>query len=163
MKLPKISSITDSIATSLRNRKLQRMQNHVRIHDINTYGDSFGQLYNAREILGNYAMHKGVLIDIYRGERYLPESLSETNGDILKDKLFLKITNKKNGKQKLGLVDADTNKIYKHEVVGYTFEETSDETQIVKKHVLQTCDDTFLRNLYRKIEKLTNELKPKKK
>lgn len=157
-----ISKIFNRIETQVEkhklNKKITEINNYVKIHDVNTYGDSFNQMYNAKEVMANYAKKKGVSIDIYDAKKLLEddESVSPIIENNFSDKLNVIVTNLLNGKSKSKIISANTDKTFpkvceKQVIIPIV----TDGLERVGEIVSQT-EDTFLRNLYRNIEKLTN-------
>lgn len=73
--------------------------------------DAIIEIYNAREILSNYAKHKGISIDIY--DKTPADKVAESIG--IKDNktnLFLKVTNILTGINAQTAVARDTNTVY---------------------------------------------------
>ena len=160
----KIYGKIENLTRHIKEKRADKLVNkYIKLHDIDTYMDSFEQLYNAKETIANYARSKNVKIDIYKGDKCLPEMISGNEEKLVKDKVFVQITNLKNKKTSCGLIPADTDKIYQYQVNGYAVYDTSDETQIVKKFIAKDHEDNFLRNFYRKIDTLVNQLKGSKK
>ena len=135
----------------------------VRIHDVNTYGDSFNQMYTARETLANYAKDKGVTIDIHDARKLLEddESVSPILENKFAEKLYVVVTNLLSGKSKTKFVDADTDKLYpKVAQRPIIIPNVKDYTDVARQSVRNT-EDTFLRNLYGNIEELTEKVTSK--
>lgn len=59
MKIQKIyTTLQDKLAKKNLIRREAKIDKYIKIHDTATYGDSFNQMYNAREIIANYAEKK---------------------------------------------------------------------------------------------------------
>lgn len=72
-------------------------------------------MYNAREVMANYAKKKGVSIDIYDAKRLLEddESVSPIMENNFSDKLSVIVTNLLNqGKSKSKIISANTVKTF---------------------------------------------------
>lgn len=140
-------------------RKEERfINNYVTIHNDSTYGDSYKQMYKARKTMANYAADKGVKIDIYDARHELGEHDSPIVENDLAEKLSVYVTNLLSNKQTKRFVSARTDEIHPHVVNDYfVVEIPSDGIQQVRltKH---EYEDTFLRNLYRNIEDMTNKV-----
>lgn len=156
MKVSKIvSQVKKQINKSKFIREEKEISKYVTIHDIDTYGDSFNQMYTARSGIAKYAKEKGVRIDIFDAAPKAKEN-AENN---LSDKLNVVVSNILTGKKTERFVSANTDKVttkmrqrpilipVKHE----------EDLQIVRNSVHYT-DDTFLRNLYRNIEEMTHSI-----
>lgn len=161
MKIQRI--IASKIAKNKVAKQEEYINRFVRIHDTNTYGDSFNQMYTARETLANYAKDKGVTIDIHDARKLLEddESVSPILENKFAEKLYVVVTNLLSGKSKTKFVDANTDKLYpKVAQRPILIPITSDYTDIARQSVRNT-EDTFLRNLYRNIEELTEKVTSK--
>ena len=74
MKIQKIiGAIKADRAKNLAQRKEAKLNNYIRIHDKNTYGDSYEQMKQAREVIANYAQKEGVSVDIYNANRLVAD------------------------------------------------------------------------------------------
>lgn len=159
MKITRIfNSIENQIAKNKLTRHSKEINKYVKIHDVNTYGDSFNQMYNAREVMANYAKNNGVSIDIYDAKKLLEddESVSPIIENDFSDKLNVIVTNILNGKSKAKIVSANTDKTYP-KIAEVPIVLTSDNIEHMRKGTRQT-EDSFIRNLYRNIEYLTNHV-----
>lgn len=157
MKIQKMINIAEN---QINKQKLINKNNlinkYVKIHDVNTYGDSFNQMYNAREVMANYAKNNGVSIDIYDAKKLLDddESVSPIIENDFSDKLNVIVTNLLNGKSKAKIVSANTDKTYP-KIAEVPIVLTSDNIEHMRKGIRRT-EDSFIRNLFRNIENLTN-------
>lgn len=157
MKIQKMINIAEN---QINKQKIINKNNlinkYVKIHDVNTYGDSFNQMYNAKEVMANYAKNNGVSIDIYDAKKLLDddEYVSPIIENDFSDKLNVIVTNLLNGKSKAKIVSANTDKTYP-KIAEVPIVLTSDNVEHMRKGIRQT-EDSFLRNLYRNIENLTN-------
>lgn len=159
MKLQKIyTSLQDKLTRQKFVKNESRINRYINIHDTTTYGDSFNQMYNAREIIANYAEKKGITVDIYDARKLLEgdEYVSPIIEDQLSDKLNVVVTNLLNGKSKAKIVSANTDKDFpKIAKAPIIIPIPKDNTDIVRTTIRQT-NDSFIRNLFRNIESLTN-------
>ena len=161
MNTPKIfNRIERQIEKHKLNKRISEINNYVKIHDVNTYGDSFNQMYNAREVMANYAKKKGISIDIYDAKKLLEddEFVSPVIENKFSDKLNVIVTNLLNGKSESKIVSANTDKTYKKIAeIPIVVSTKPDNLDIMRKGTRQT-EDSFIRNLYRNIEFLTNSV-----
>ena len=162
-----ISKIFNRIETQVEkhklNKKITEINNYVKLHDVNTYGDSFNQMYNAREVMANYAKKKGVSIDIYDAKKLLEddESISPAIANNFSDKINLIVTNILNGKSQSKIVSANTDKTFpKVREKKVMIPISEDGTERIGITISKT-EDSFIRNLYRNIEYLTNSVTAK--
>lgn len=156
----KVSSIKNAFNTMVerlnvtRAHKLNKLtKSRVQIHGGGLSEDVLNQLETAKKTLGNYAHAKDVYISIGSSniERGKPSN-----------KLYLWVTDRINKKTTSAILDADTKKLHEYKEIGHRMYETSDETQVVRNYVKESHEDTFLRNIYRHVEAMTNDLKPLK-
>lgn len=158
----KVSKIFNRFQSQLQQQKLNKKEaninKYIKIHDVNTYGDSFAQMYDARATIANYAKRNAVSIDIYDAKKLLEddETVSPIIENNFSDKLHLIVTNLLNGKSKSKIISANTDKTFpkvceKKVIIPIV----KDGIERVGEIVNQT-EDSFLRNLYRNIENLTN-------
>ena len=120
-------------------------------------------MYTARETLANYAKDKGVTIDIHDARKLLEddESVSPILENKFAEKLYVVVTNLLSGKSKTKFVDANTDKLYpKVAQRPIIIPNEKDYTDVARQSVRNT-EDTFLRNLYRNIEELTEKVTSK--
>lgn len=159
MKIQKIiSSIEASRAKNLARRNENRINSFVRIHDKDTYGDSYQQMHQAREIIANYAQRNGVSVDISKASRLIEgdETAPSYIKEYAADKINVSVQNILTGESKNTFVSANTEKHSpKVAIKPVVVDISGEDTQIVRKGILRT-EDSFLRNLYRSIENLTN-------
>ena len=142
-------------------RKENNIKKYFHIHDTDTYADSFNQMYNAREVIANYAKKNNVSVDVYDARKYfdddfdLPVKIQKS----IEDKLEVTVTDKKGRGIRKSLVSANTDKTYpKMAEQKFIFPVYGEDTQVVRNVRMHT-EDNFLRNLYRHIEQLTSEVK----
>jgi len=144
-------------------RKEARIDQYFKLHDYDTFGDSFNQMYKARETVARYAAEKAVQIDVYDAKRLVDGTLDlgvKPKSDAkLSDKIIVAATNIFNGKLKWQLVSADTGKVYpKIADKGLIILPIKGENKEIARKRKWCTEDTFLRNLYRSVENLTNEV-----
>lgn len=158
MKIQKIyTTLQDKLAKKNLIRRKAKIDKYIKIHDTATYGDSFNQMYNAREIIANYAEKKGITVDIYDARKLLEgdENVSPIIEEQLSDKINVVVTNLLNGKSKAKIVSANTDKNFpKVATAPIIIPIPKDNTDIVRTTIRQT-NDSFIRNLFRNIESLT--------
>lgn len=147
--------------------KVQSIINRFRPKLVNIHSDGMPkraaeQLESASGMLENYAKHNKVEIDVYGGQRLLGEDFAETFPSVTNElgkKLQIVVRNLKTKKHKFGLVAADTEaSTVNTKLKPFIIEDLSDGTQYVR-NVKQTYEDSFLRNVYRNIERLTKNVK----
>ncbi len=158
----KVTKLINSIQKKCNTQKIlakeAEFNKYIKIHDIDTYGNSYGQMMTARETIANYAKHNAVTIDIYDAKRAFGEDVPAPVKENLKDKLEVIVTNMLNGTTKNRFVDANTDKLYnKVAEKKVIVPKTSEDTEIVRVAKSST-GDSFLRNLYRNIEAMTKEV-----
>lgn len=160
----KVLKIFNKFQSQLKQQKLNKREaninKYIKIHDGNTYGNSFAQIYDARATIANYAKRNAVSIDIYDVKKLLEEneSVSPIIENNFSDKLHLIVTNLLNGKSKSKIVSANTDKTYpKISEKQIIIPIHKDGIEKIGESINQT-EDSFLRNLYRNIEYLTNSV-----
>lgn len=141
-------------------REEAKINKYVKIHDINTYGDSFNQMYNARKTMANYASKKGITIDIYDARKLLEEddSVSPAIKDKFAEKINVVVTDLLSGRSKAKLVSSNTDKTYPKEAKSPILFATNDNCTDVVRQSVRTTEDSFIRNLYRNIEELVHDV-----
>lgn len=160
----KITRLINTIQNRINVAKVAKKENEinrfVRIHDINTYGDSYKQMCTAKETIANYAKKHGVSVDIYDARRVLDDDCDapvcvQNN---LSDKIHVIVSNMLNGKSKSRFVSANTDMAYDKVATSNIFLPSKAEgTEVVCKTTRKTTD-SFLRNLYRNIEDMTKQV-----
>lgn len=134
--------------------KQQKFINHyVNIENTTNNLPAMKEIYQAREILANYASNKGVRLDIVD---------SAQTAEKTSDKLLVKVTNILSGRKAEAEVAADTTAIYPKEKANKCLLHNSEsgcEYQYTGKNYIE---DNFLRNLYRNIEILTYKVNKNK-
>ncbi len=161
MKIPKIiNSLKAARTKNLKERKLERLNQNIRIHDKNTYGDSYKQMMDAREIIANYVQPKGVTVDIFDAKRLIEndDTAPSTIQDYMADKINVVVTNILNGKFENKIISANTDKTYPKMAQTHVMIHLKDDGLEVIKHGYRQTSDSFLRNLYRSIEELTRKV-----
>ena len=165
----KINRIFNNLKEAYRIRKYekqeQKVAKYVRIHDCDTYGTSFEQISNARATLANYAMKKGITIDIYDAQKktLFKDELPARLRNNLYDKFNVVVTNMLNGRKQQRFVSANTDgntMFHKYEV---TIISGPNPEDVVVRNTGKIQEDTFLRNFYRNIEDMTNIVTGKKR
>ncbi len=161
-----IGNLITKLETNLAHSATIRHENNIdkffKIHDSDTFGDSFNQMYLARETISRFAKKNGVKVDIYDAKKM---TTHKSLGTELSDKINLVVTNLHNGKNQSRLVAADTDKTYTNtKAADYTakirhYKDGNRLAFVPKKH--WTTEDTFLRNLYRNIESMVSEVTKK--
>lgn len=146
-------------------RKENNIKKYFHIHDTDTYGDSFNQMYTAREVIANYAKKNNVSVDVYDARKYfdddfdLPVKIQRS----LEDKLEVTVTDKEGRGIRKSLVSANTEKTYPKMAQSKIIVPVSGEDTQIARNAYRRTEDNFLRNLYRHIEQLTNEVKKLRK
>lgn len=138
------------------NREQKFLDKYVRIHDeIN--GDTYTKLDSARKTMANFAKNKGITIDIYDARRELQddELVSCKLEDDFAKKLSVHVTDLLTGKRSWKLVNAKTDK----SIVNSTNENIIPGNPMSGKNEFE---DNFLRNLYRKVEEMVNQIQNNK-
>ena len=162
---PIITRISENIQAYRSNRLTKLAKQHIQIHDTNAIkNDTLNKLYEAQTTLGNYARNENVKIDIYSGDYILDELTSANTEKAVVNKLAVSITdlsdkNKTTTVSYIKLVPDDTSATYLYEKQGYRVSSTSDEPQTVNSYIAESHEDSFLRNLYRTVSKMVNNLK----
>ena len=137
----------------------------VNIHTNEMPAESAKSLESARGMLENYAKHKKISIDVYGGQRLLENDFMETFPEVasgFKKQLQIVVEDLKTKKYGFSLVPADTkSSTVNSKSKPFVIEDVSEGTQYVRR-VKQNYEDSFLRNVYRKIENLTQKVKNKK-
>lgn len=161
-----IGKFIGNVETNLAHSATVRHENNIdkffKIHDSDTFGDSFNQMYLAREIISRFAQRNGVKVDVYDAKKMTNHKALGTE---LSDKINLVVTNLHNGKNQSRIVAADTDKIYPNiKATNYAARirthKDGDMLTFVPKERWAT-EDTFLRNLYRNIEAMVTEVTKK--
>lgn len=133
----------------------KELETFVKIHDVNTYGDSFEQLYTARPVIANYAKSKGVRVDIFESRANMPKDNYEAPAKDLKVVLTNLLTRRSTER----IVPANTDITYpkQREQMFIIPIKGEQDIQTVKPGI-QTVEDNFLRNFYRTIEDMTGAI-----
>ena len=161
-----IGKFVGKMETNLAHCATVRHENNIdkffKIHDSDTFGDSFNQMYLAREIISRFAQRNGVKVDVYDAKKMTNHKALGTE---LSDKINLVVTNLHNGKNQSRIVAADTDKIYPNikatnDAARIRTHKDGDILTFVPKERWAT-EDTFLRNLYRNIEAMVTEVTKK--
>lgn len=161
MKIHKIiNSLKAARIKNLKESKLARLNQSIRIHDQNTYGDSYKQMMDAREVIANYVQPKGVTVDIFDAKRLIEnnENAPSTIKNYLADKINVVVTNIMNGKFENKIISANTDKTYPKVAKTRVMIHLKDDNLEVIKNGYRQTSDSFLRNLYRSVEELTQKV-----
>ena len=161
MKIQKIiGAIKADRAKNLVQRKEAKLNNYIRIHDKNTYGDSYEQMKQAREVIANYAQKEGVSVDIFNANRLVADD--ETAPSFIKeytsDKLNVVVQNILTGESENKIVNANTDKTLPKYAKTTVIVPIKGEDIEIARHGIRRTEDSFLRNLYRSIEELTRNV-----
>ena len=161
MKIQKIiGAIKADRAKNLAQRNEARINNYIRIHDKNTYGDSYEQMKQASGLIANYAQKEGVSVDIYNANRLVADD--ETAPSFIKeytsDKLNVVVQNILTGESENKIVNANTDKTLPKYAKTTVIVPIKGEDIEIARHGIRRTEDSFLRNLYRSIEELTRNV-----
>ncbi len=153
-----VNRIMGNIQKRIDTRKILKQEkeisNFVEIHDVNTYGDSFSQLYTARQSIANYAKSKGVRVDVFESRDGMPKGFEDEPAEKLNVVLTDILTNKSVER----LVPAKTDVTYpKQRERLVVVPIRGEDLQRIRQGV-QTVEDTFLRNFYRNLEDMVKSL-----
>ena len=140
----------------------KEISKYVRLHNDTTYDDSYKQMVDARLGIANYAKANGVQVDIYDARKILPgkEDVSQNVKNNLSDKIKVVVSDLKNkARTRERFVSADTDtytpRIKQERIlIPSRTEECIESVRTVTSYI----EDNFLRNLYRNIEEMTNQL-----
>lgn len=163
MKIPSIGNrITRFFETKKLNREQKLIDNFVKIHNDQPHNDAFVQIDKAKKTIANYALAKGVSVDIYSAGTMLGEHDSPLLEERLSNKLMLEVTDMLTGKNESKFLNARTDITYPHIeddyfVINYP-QDGIQQTRLTKHEY----EDNFLRYLYRNIENLVNNVQGKK-
>lgn len=159
--IPKIKSNFINKATIRHEKNIDK---YFKVHDTETFGDSYNQMYLAREIISRFAKRNGVKVDVYDAKKMASSAEYDDKfindiGTKLSDKINVVVTDLHTGKSNGRIVAADTGKIYPKETQkgGFLIENKQDNVERYTKGHWVT-EDTFLRNLYRNIESMISEV-----
>ena len=162
------------------NNILQRIQNHLEIRRyerkqklINKLVNTEGLINNtevakevnaAKQTIANYAKKNLVSVDIFDTTNTLnmDKNIDSSLKESLKDKITVRVRKMLTGKSQETLIPSDTTKLYEHtQKRPLVFEDVESGVEHISFGYTQT-EDSFLRNLYRHILKMTNDLNGKK-
>ena len=132
------------------------------INDTTAY-DSFEKMHTAREVIANYAKHKGVIVEVSDPRSGLGEFASPVLENYLSDKMHILVRDKKNPANNIGrliqvLDDSNPQKAVLEKTQSIMVHDEADGIEKIYK-VKSFFEETFLRNLYRNIEELANKIK----
>lgn len=140
----------------------KNIKKYMEIHDVyHINDDTLRQIYDSESTLVNYARNKNIKINIYKGDHVLGDMTSASEENRVANKLFVTVTDLANSREKQALIPENPYKIYLNEKTGYRIYETTDDTQFARKYIVESFEDTFLRNLYRTISNMVKDLKAK--
>lgn len=154
MNINKISNFKSFIQKQINARKEKQISKYLRIDDL-INSDARAQIYTARHGIANYAKANGVSVDIYG-----PAAANGSCGTI-----GIMVTNLSNNFKKINLLSADTNA--KHIHTNFPPKQKTDEHFIIfdltDNQSKYSYEDNFLRNIFRHISNLTNDVTAKSK
>lgn len=134
---------------------------HLQVHSNVLSDDTLREIVNARITIGNFAKKNNVKVDIYNGSYILDDLCSITEESKVANKLFVTVTDLSNSKQAHALVPSSTFDTYVNEKTGFIVINKNNEANKVYRYTESSHEDSFIRNLYRTIGKLTGNLKGK--
>jgi len=167
----KTSLIIPKIKQAINVRNIEKadkeIAKYVKIHNNTTYGDSFQQMSQASSCIANYAKSKGVRVDVYDARKVLDnaDDVSASVKNNLSDKLRVVVSDIVNNTiKKERFVSANTNATTTH-LTKETFilPSRNGKNAAESYNVTSFQEDNFLRNLYRNIEDMANQIHPNKK
>lgn len=132
----------------------------VTIHADKINKPAYDEMRDAQKVMTNYVMNRGVGVDIYdageaiaNGMATKPHIGKQTEGNLL-----VKVTNLLNGMIDEKIISADTKKVHRAEQNNFiVFDIKSEDLQYSRK-TKKSYEDTFLRNLYRNIQEMTEKV-----
>lgn len=161
----KINSIISNISNKVQIHKMNRLEavakKHLQVHSNVLSDDTLREIVNARITIGNFAKKNNVKVDIYNGSYILDDLCSITEESKVANKLFVTVTDLSNSKQAHALVPSSTFDTYVNEKTGFIVINKNNEANKVYRYTESSHEDSFIRNLYRTIGKLTGNLKGK--
>ena len=141
--------------------KEQKLLNRVvTIHADKINKPAYDQISGAQKVMANYVMKQGVGVDIYDAGEAVANGYATKphKNEQLGGKLLVKVTNVLNGLEEEKLVSADTKQLHRNERTGFmVFDIKAEDLQYSRK-TKKSYDDTFLRNLYRNIQEMTEKV-----
>lgn len=143
-----------------RNKEQKLLNNFVTIHADKINKPAFDEMKDAQKVMVNYVMNKGVGVDIYDAKEAVASgfAVKPHKEETLAGKLLVKVTNLLNGMIDEKLISADTKQIHRVEKNDFiVFDVPSDGVQYARK-TKKSYEDTFLRNLYRNIQEMTEKV-----
>lgn len=148
MKVPNIKQPIRAIGSKIKNLRIEKHQEEINKYiniEAGQSNDAYSQIFTAQEMLANYAKAKNVRIKI--GDT--PTSDGKLiNIEVLKqDKNIGKVES----------INADTTLVLQAEKSNPRFLKNHDGLDY-RFHGKLTSEDTFLKNLYRVVENLTNSV-----
>ncbi len=143
-----------------RGKEQQLLDRFVTIHSNKINRPAYDEMRGAQKVITNYVMNQGVGVDIYdageaivNGYATKPHVGKQTEGNLL-----VKVTNLLSGMVDEKLVSADAKKIHTVEHNDFViFDIKADDLQYSRK-TKKSYEDTFLRNLYRNIQEMTEKV-----
>lgn len=161
MKIQKIiSAIKADRAKNFASRNEAMLNNYIRIHNKNTYGDSYEQMKQAREVIAHYAQREGISVDIYSESRLVADDPAAPSfiKDYASDKLNVVVQNSLTGESANKIVNANTKSTLPKMAKTTVILPIKGEDIEIARHGIRRTEDSFLRNLYRSIEELTRNV-----
>lgn len=165
MKLNKIfQKLQNTIDIAKSERRQKELNKYIKIHNNTTYGTSFETLNEAKETIANFAKKNNVCIDIFDGRKMVnnKELGAPALENNLSDKMFLIVTNLRNGKSKEQIIFARTDRVYPVQKENYRLLVNREQDSEYLSSGSFSGEDTFLRYVYRNIENLTKKVTGKK-
>ena len=162
----KINSIISNISNKVQIQKMNRLEavakKHLQVHGNVINDDTLREIVNARITIGNFAKKNNVKVDIYNGSYILDDLCSIVEENKVANKLFVTVTDLSDNKQLQALVPSFTFDTYVNEKTGFIVVNKNNEAKKIYRYIESSHEDTFVRNLFRTIDKLTGDLKGKK-
>ena len=143
-----------------RGKEQKLLDNFVTIHADRMNKPAYDEIKDAQKVMANYVMRNGVGVDIYDAQEAVTSgfAVKPHKNETLADKLLVKVTNLLNGMVDEKLVSANTKKVHRTENVDFiVFDIPEDGVQYARK-TKKSYEDTFLRNLYRNIQEMTEKV-----
>lgn len=144
MKIPKIKQPIKAIGTKIKNIRIEKQQAEINRYiniESGQNNDAYKQIFTAQEMLANYAKAKDVKIHI--------ADTPTSGGKLINIEVL-----KRDGNTKVESINADTKLTLMTERDNKRLLENRDGLDYQVNGKLKS-EDTFLRNLYRVVENLT--------
>ena len=156
MKIPSVKQVATQVSNYIRNSKIEKheakLANFVVIKDL-TQKNAEEAIYEAREILANYAKANNVKIYF--------QSFPKTEPAFPLANRFIGLSVTRGRKVEVEFVPADVSGTYKKVTKHQALLENKDGFNYVSSCENST-EDTFIRHIYRCVEKLTNKINGKR-